>query len=108
MLRAGFLPEAGTVDHHDVFLANQLLDENFITFGNVDSGIRIECSARRNATDTRGRFAPLLGEIAPRPEFSLYFDEMILRAFERGLDRVLLGVIGAQARPQQAVHPFGV
>jgi hypothetical protein len=33
---------------------------------------------------------------------------VILRAFERGLDRVLFGMVGAEARPQQLVHAFEV
>ena len=102
------LPEAGAVDYHHVFLADEFLDEYLIAVGDVDSRVCIERSSRLYATYTRGGFAPFLGEIAAGTKLALYFGEMILGAFERSLDGVLLGMVRAQARPQKAVDAFGV
>ena len=95
MLRTGLLPEAGAVHDHDVFLANQFLDENFVALRNVDTWESIKRAARRDAAYARRGLAPLLREIAAGAQFALHFDEVILRAFERGLDGVLLGMVGA-------------
>src|ERR1700685_4718830 len=108
MLRAGFLSEAAAVDDHDVFLADQFFHEDFVAFGDVDAGEGVEGAARGDAAYARRGFTPLLREIAAGAQFAAHFGEMILRAFERGLDRVLLGMIGAQARAQPAGNAFKV
>src|SRR5258708_224724 len=108
VLRAGLLAEAGAVDDHDVFLADEFLDENFIALWDVDAREGVERAARGDATHSRRGLAPLLSEISAGTQLPLHLDEMILRAFERGLDRVLLGMIRAEARAQQAVNTFGV
>ena len=46
MLSSGLLAEAGSVDDHDMFLADEFLDENLVALWNVDSRIRIERAAR--------------------------------------------------------------
>src|SRR3979411_123625 len=38
MLRAGLLSEAGAVDDHHVFLADEFFDEGFIALRNIDAG----------------------------------------------------------------------
>src|SRR5208337_5054129 len=48
------------------------------------------------------------GQIAPAAQLALDFEQVILRAFECGPDRVLLGMIGAQARTQELVDAFQV
>src|SRR5579864_292984 len=108
MLRTGLLPEAGAVDYHHVLLADEFLDEDLVALRDVDSRVGVESSARGYATHTRGGLAPFLREIAAGTKLAPYFDEMVLRAFERGLDGVLLGMVRAQARPQKAVDAFRV
>src|SRR5258708_6880138 len=108
MLRAGLLAEAGAVDDHDVFLADEFFDEDFVALRNVDAREGVERAPRGNAPYARRRLAPLLREIPTGSQFAPHFDEMILRAFERGLDGILLGMIRAEARAQQAVNAFGV
>ena len=87
----GLLPEPRSVDHHDVLLSNQFLHEDFVALGYVDPRIGVERSTRRDATNAGRSLAPLLREIAARSQFALHFDEMILRPFERGLDRYCSG-----------------
>src|SRR5579862_8316113 len=108
MLRAGLLAEAGAVHDHDVLLPDEFLHKNFVALGYVDSGVSIKSSARRNATHARRRLAPFLREIAARPQLAFHFNEMILRAFECLLDRILLRMVGAQSCAQQAVHTFAI
>src|SRR5450432_1007658 len=91
-----------------MLLADQFFDENFVALRNLDPRIGVERSARSNATHARRGLAPFLSEIAAGAQLALHFDEVFLRAFQRGLDRVLLGVIGAQARAQQAMHSLGI
>src|SRR5437762_3578438 len=108
MLGPRFLPEARSVDDHDMFLADEFLHEDFVALGNIDARIGIECPARRHATDARRRLTPLLSQVAPRAQFPSNPHQMILRSFQSRLDRVLLGVIGAETSPQQTVYPLGV
>ena len=108
MLRAWFLAEAGAVHDHDMFLADQFFHEDLIALGNVDARIGVERSARGNATDAGRRLAPFLGEIAARAQFPLNFDEMVLWTFQSSLDRILFGMVGAEARTQQTMHSLGV
>ncbi len=108
MLRAWLLAEAGAVDDHDMLLSDKLLDEDFVALRNVDPRKGVERAAGGDAAYARRGLAPLLSEIATGTQLALHFNEMILRAFERGLDRVLLGMIGAEARTQQAVDGFGI
>src|SRR5512135_621946 len=91
-----------------MLLANQFLHENFITFGNVDAWVSIERSARCHAIYARRGLAPLLGEIAAGAQLAPDLEEMILRALERGLDGVLLWMVGAETRAQESMHAFGV
>ena len=80
VLGAGLLPEARAVDYHDVLLANEFFDEDLVALGDIDPRVCVECSAGCYTTHTRGGFAPLLREIAARPELALHLEKMILRA----------------------------
>src|SRR5258708_12421543 len=91
-----------------MLLSDKLLDEDFVALRNVDPRKGVERAAGGDAAYARRGLAPLLSEIATGTQLALHFNEMILRAFERGLDRVLLGMIGAEARTQQAVDGFGI
>src|SRR5277367_2111457 len=91
-----------------MLLANEFFDEDFVALGDVDAGEGVEGAARGYAAYARRRLAPFLSQIAAGAQFALYFYEVVLRAFERGLDGVLLGVVGAKARAQQAVNALGV
>src|SRR5580692_1491191 len=113
MLRSRLLTEAGTVHDHDVLLTNEFLDEAFIVLGNpavrnINPRESVERSARSNATHARCCFTPLLRKIAARTQFALHFDQMVLRTFERRLDGILLRMIRAQPRAQQAVNAFRI
>src|ERR1700722_14009791 len=108
VLRTSLLTEAGAMHDHDVLLANQFLDEDFVALRNVNAREGIERAARGDAAYARRRLTPLLREIAAGAQLALHFDEMILRTFERGLDGVLLRMVGAQGRAQQAMNALGV
>src|SRR6266851_5208421 len=108
VLRARFLAEAGTVHNHHMFLADKFLHKDFVALGNIDSRESIECPARRHAAYTRCRLAPLLRKITTRAQFAPHVHEMVLRAFEGRRDRILLRMVGAEARTQQTVNTFGV
>src|ERR1700677_880899 len=97
MLGAGLLSEAGTVDYHHVLLQNQFLDKHIVAFGNIDARIGVERASWRNTTHPRSRIAPLDGQIATAAQLLADFRQVILRAFERRLDCILLWMIGAQA-----------
>src|SRR5580700_4249813 len=101
MPRAGFLSEAGAVDDHDVFLADEFFDENFIILLYVDARKGVEGATRSDATEARRGLAPVLREIAAEAQFALHFEEVILRALECGLDGILFGMVGAEAGAQQ-------
>src|ERR1700690_2617777 len=88
-----FLPEAGTVDHHHVLLQNKFLHEHFVAFRNVDSGICIERAARRDAAYPRCRIAPFDSKIPAAAKLLSNFNQVILRALQCGLDRILFGMI---------------
>src|ERR1700692_4442070 len=108
MLRAGPLSETGAVDDHDVLLANEFFDEDFVALRDVDAREGVERAVRGDAAYARCRLAPLLRKITARAQLPLHFDEMILRTFERRFNRVLLGMIGAETGAQQAVNALGV
>src|ERR1700756_2946824 len=91
-----------------MLLADQFLHENFITLRNVDARVSIECAARCHATYPRCGLAPFLGEVAAGAKLALDLDEMILRAFKRWLNGVLLRMIGTETRAQESMHAFGV
>ena len=94
------------MDDHHVLLQNQLFYEDVVAFGNVDARIRVECPARRHATDARSRVAPLHGKITTAAQLLADFNQMILRSLERRLNRVLLRMIGTQTRTEQALNTF--
>ena len=106
VLRAGLLAEAGAVNYHDVFLADEFFDEDFVALGDIDFGVGVKSPAGSDAAHARRRLAPFLREIAAGAQLALHFDQVILRAFERGLDGVLFRMVGAQARAQQAMNAF--
>src|SRR5208283_274484 len=108
VLCPGTLPEARAVHDRHILLANQFLDKDVVAFRDVDAWIRVESSARLDTAYARSFSAPLHSQIAAAAQLVLHFDEVTLRAFERRLDRVLLGVVGAEARAQQLVHAFEV
>lgn len=108
VLRARFLAEAGAVDDHNVLLADQFLYESLIALPNLDAGECVEGATRRNAAQVRCLLTPCLREIAAGSQLALYLGEMILWTFQSRLDRILLGMIGAQARTQQAMQALGV
>src|SRR6478752_6458882 len=91
-----------------MFLADEFLDEYFVALRDVNSRVGVESSERGYTTHTRCGFAPFLREIAAGAQLALHFHKMILRAFERGFDGVLLGMVGAQARAQKTVDALGV
>jgi hypothetical protein len=92
---AGLLPEARAVHHHDMFLKNKFLHEHRVVLGNIQPGISVESSTRRDATHSRSRVAPTDRQITPRTKLTANLNEMILRALERGLDGVLFRMICA-------------
>src|ERR1700728_2741848 len=92
MPRVRFLPESRTMHHHHVLLPNQFLDEDFIALRNVDAREGVERATRRNTTHPRRRFAPFLRQVTTRAQLALHFRQMVLRSFERSLDRILLGM----------------
>ena len=98
VLRAGFLTEAGAVDDHDVLLADEFLHKSLITVRDLNARKGIERAARSNTADAWRLLAPLLREIAAGTQLPFDLDEMILRTFQRWLDGVLLGMIGAKSR----------
>src|ERR1019366_3149052 len=108
MFRSGTLAEAGAVHDRHVLLANEFGDKDVVALRDVDARVRIKSTARLDTTDARSFGAPMHGQVAAATQLALDFDEVILRAFERGLDRVLLRVIGAEARPQQFVYAFEI
>src|SRR5208337_2732155 len=108
MLRPRLLTKSGSVHNHDMLLPNEFLDEDFVALRNLDARESIERSARRNTTHARCRLAPLLREIAARTQLTLHFHQMILRTYQRRLNRILLGMVGAQPRPQQPVNAIRV
>src|SRR5580704_8163216 len=91
-----------------MLLADEFFDEDFIAFWNIDFGVRIKSAAGSDATDARRGLAPLLREVAAGAQFTPHVYEVILRAFERGLDGILFRMIGAEPRTQQAVNAFGI
>src|SRR5271154_826444 len=91
-----------------MLLANQFGDEDVVALGNIALREGVESSSGRYAAYSRSLGAPLHRQIAAAPQLVFYFDQMILRAFERRPDRVLFGVICAQARSQELVHAFEV
>src|ERR1039458_8787044 len=108
VFRPGTLAEAGAVHDRYMLLTNEFGYKNVVAFRDVDARVRVESPARRYTTHARSFVAPLHGQIAAAAQLALHFDEVILRTFERGLDRVLLGMVSAQARTQQLVHTFQV
>ena len=52
--------------------------------------------------------APLRRHIAPRPHARPHIHQMILRPFQRGLDGVLHGLVGRQARSQKLVYSIDI
>src|SRR6202035_4627350 len=78
--------------------------KNIVAFGNVDSRISIERSARRHAAYTRRRIAPLHREIESAAQILAYFYQLVLWSLQGGSYGVLLGMIGAQAGPQQTLN----
>ena len=79
-----------------------------VVLRDIDARVGVESSARRHTTYARGFGAPIHGQIAPAAQLALHFDKVILRAFERGFDRVLLRMVGAQTRTQELVHALQV
>src|ERR1017187_1918475 len=102
------LSEAGAVHDRHILLANQFGDEDVVSFRDVDARVRVESSTWGHAAHPRSFRAPRHCQIAPAAQLALHFDQVILRAFERRLDRVLLRMIGAQTRPQQLVYSFQI
>src|SRR5208337_4165470 len=88
--------------------AHEFGDKNVVAFRDVDARVGVESPARLDATYARSFGAPFHGQIAAGAQLALDFDEVILRAFERGLNRVLLGMVGAEAGAQKFVHAFEV
>jgi len=84
VLGARLLAEAGAVHDHDMFLPDEFLHEDFVALRDVDARVGVERATRGNAAHARGRFAPLLGEIAARAQFALNFDEVVLRPSSAG------------------------
>jgi hypothetical protein len=60
VLRSRLLAEAGAVDDHDVLLADEFFDEDFVALRNVDARESIECAAGGDAANARRGFAPFL------------------------------------------------
>src|SRR5882672_8096526 len=89
MLRSGTLAEAGAVHHHYMLLADQFGDKDVVPFRNIERGIRVERATRYNAADARSLGAPLHRQIAPRAQLAFDFGQVVLRAFECGLDCIL-------------------
>src|SRR5258708_38270953 len=106
VLRAGLLAEAGAVEDHDVFLADEFLDENYIALWDVDAREGVERAARGDATHSRRGVAPLLSEISAGTQPPLHLDETILLAFEARLARVFPRKIRRVAPGQQAGDDF--
>src|SRR5580658_38711 len=98
MFRPRSLAESGTVHHRHMLPANQFRDEDIVTLWNVDAGICIESSTWRHTTYARRLGTPLHGYIAAASQLALNFGQMTLWTFQRRLDRVLFGMIGAEAR----------
>src|SRR4051794_40849321 len=86
VLCSGLLAEARAVHHHDMFLKNKFLHEHGVVLGNVQPGISVESSTRRDATHSRSRIAPANRQITPRTKLAANLNEMNLRTLERGLD----------------------
>src|SRR5580698_5452655 len=108
MLRPRLLPEARSVHNHDVFLANQFLYKDLVTLRDFDFGVSIKSPTRGNTTHPRRGLAPFLRQIAAGAKFALHFNEMILRTLQCRPDRILLGMIRAQPRPQESVYAIGI
>ena len=101
MLCPGLLPKAGAVDHHHVLLQNELLHKHIIALRYVDTGIRIERTARRDATYTRRRIAPLDSKIAAAAKLLSDFDQVIGATQPRRSAYLgLLGALQSHAFPQ--------
>src|SRR6476661_6465889 len=86
---AGLLAETRAVHDHDMFLENKFLHENRVVLGNIQPGISIESSTRRDATHPGSRIAPTDRQITPRTKLAANLNQMILWALERSLDGVL-------------------
>src|SRR5689334_20295224 len=108
MLRPGLLAEARTVHHHHVLLQDEFFHEDVVALGDIDARIGVERATGRNAAYTGSGIAPLHSKIAAGAQLLLDFDQMVLRPLERWLDGVLLGMVSAQACPQQALNAFVV
>ena len=75
MLRPRFLPEARSVDDHDMLLPDEFLHKDFIALGNIDLRGTHKSAARRHATHARRRFTPVLREVAPGRNLRCTFDK---------------------------------
>src|ERR1700674_273282 len=100
MFGPGTLAETGAVHDRHILLANEFGDEDVVAFRDVDARVGVESPARRDTTHARSFRTPLHGQIATAAQLALHFEQVILRTFERSFDRILLGMVGAQARPQ--------
>src|SRR6266851_5594269 len=98
VFRPRTLAETGTVHDRHMLLANEFGDEDIVAFRDLDARVRVESPARRHTTHARSFGTPFHGQIAAAAQLAFHFEQVILRAFERGLDRVLLGMVGAKAR----------
>src|SRR6185312_11760164 len=104
VLCSGLLAETRAVHDHDMFLKNEFLHEYRVVLGNVQPGISVESSTRRDATHSSSRVAPTDRQITPRTKLPANLNQMILRTLERSFDGVLFRMICAQPRAKQPVN----
>src|SRR5580704_7218768 len=108
MTGAGLLAKARTMDHQHVPGPAQFLDENVIAFRDVDARESVERAAGRHTAQARGCLAPFHSEIAAGAKLVADFHQVLLWPVQRGLDSVLFGMVGAQARAQKTMNAFHV
>ena len=91
-----------------MLLQQQLPAKNIIPLRNLNPRKRIKRSQRRNATHPRSCLAPSGCHIPPRPHSPPHIHQMILRTFQRRLNRILHRLIRREPRPQQLMHAIHI
>jgi hypothetical protein len=94
VMRARLLPKPGAVHHEHVLLTEQFLHEDVVALRDVQSRIGIKRSSRRDTTNALCVVAPLHGYITAAAQLTGDFRQVILRAFQRRLDGILLRMVG--------------
>src|SRR5512146_86909 len=103
-----FLSETAAVHEEDPGFLQQSLHEDIIGFRYIEFRISVKRALWSDAAYAGCGVGPFGRQLGTGPQFRIYFDQVVLWAFESRGDRVHHRMGGTKARPEQLVNAFKV